>query len=81
MKGGWQVGTVLHLSQSSGNLILKAKKKAKIGEVVTDSKGERIGVVFDLFGPVGDPFISVKPSIKDPNRLIGEELFLRSKRK
>jgi RNA-binding protein len=49
--------------------------------VVTDSKGERIGVVFDLFGPVGDPFISVKPSIKDPNRLIGEELFLRSKRK
>ena len=75
MKSRMRVGTVLHLSSSSGNLILKAESDIKIGEVILDSTGSTIGTVFDLFGPVSGPFVSVKPRIQYPERLQGETLF------
>jgi RNA-binding protein len=76
-----RVGTALHISRSSGNLILKAENNAKIGDPVFNSGGKKVGLIFDIFGPVKTPFISVRPRIKDPERLVGEPLFLgRSKR-
>jgi len=75
------LGTTLHLSRSSRNLILKAENKVKMGEAVLDSVGKRIGTVFDLFGPISNPFVAVKPGIDDPERYVGEPLFLgRSRR-
>lgn len=75
------MGTVLHISSSSGNLILEAKGDAKIGEAVFDDDDMKIGAVFDLFGPVSDPFVAVKPRIGDLDRLIGKDLFLRKRRR
>jgi RNA-binding protein len=76
-----RVGTALHISRSSGNLILKAENNSKIGDPVFNSGGKKVGLIFDIFGPVKTPFISVRPRIKDPERLVGEPLFLgRSKR-
>jgi RNA-binding protein len=76
-----RVGTALHISRSSGNLILKAENNVKIGDPVFNGGGRRVGLIFDIFGPVKTPFISVRPRIKDPERLVGEPLFLgRSKR-
>jgi RNA-binding protein len=76
-----RVGTALHISRSSGNLILKAENNAKIGDPVFNSGGKKVGLIFDIFGPVKTPFISVRPRIKDPEKLVGEPLFLgRSKR-
>lgn len=72
-----RLGAVLHVSKSSGNLILKMSRDAKIGDAVTDSKGKRIGVVFDIFGPVETPYASVKTGRKDSERFIGKDLFLR----
>jgi len=71
------LGAVLHVSKSSGNLILKMSRDARIGDAVTDSKGKRIGVVFDIFGPVENPYASVKSGMKDPKRIVGKDLFLR----
>ncbi len=76
MKSRRPVGTVLHLSNSSGNLILEAGAEVKIGEAVLDASGKSIGTVFDLFGPVSSPFVAVKPRVKDPERLLGETLYL-----
>lgn len=76
MKSRRPVGTVLHLSSSSGNLILEAGVEVKIGEAVLDAGGKSIGTVFDLFGPVSGPFVAVKPRVKDPERLLGEMLYL-----
>jgi RNA-binding protein len=76
MKSRNRVGSILHISSSSGNLILRAERQVKIGENVANSKGKRIGQVFDIFGPVEAPFISVKTRIKDPEKLLGEDLFL-----
>jgi rRNA processing protein Gar1 len=74
-----RVGTVLHLSSSSGNLILKAEGDVKIGETILDSTGSMIGTVFDLFGPVSGPFVAVKPRIQYPEKLQGETLFHKRK--
>jgi RNA-binding protein len=76
-----RVGTALHISRSSGNLILKAENNVKIGDPVLNGSGKKVGLIFDIFGPVKTPFISVRPRIKDPEKLVGEPLFLgRSKR-
>lgn len=75
MKKGNRIGTVMHISKSSRNLILESSRNAKIGETVTDSRGKRVGVVFDVFGPVDSPYASVRTRIKNPEQLIGTELF------
>jgi rRNA processing protein Gar1 len=75
MKKGNQIGTVMHISKSSKNLILESSRNAKIGETVTDSNGKRVGVVFDIFGPIDSPYASVRTRVKNPESLIGAELF------
>ena len=81
MKKGNRIGTVMHISKSSGNLILESGRNAKIGETVTDSKGKRVGVVFDVFGPVESPYASVRTRVKNPEHLIGADLFSGQMRK
>ena len=81
MKPENRVGTVLHLSRSSGNLILKAENESRIGDPVLDSKGNKMGKVFDLFGPVSNPYLAVRPSVGQPEQYLGHALFLRKRRK
>jgi len=81
MKKGNGIGKVMHISKSSRNLILESSRNAKIGETVTNSKGKRVGVVFDVFGPVDSPYASIRTRIKNPESLIGVELFSRKKKK
>jgi len=64
-----RIGYVLHIS-SSGNAILKAEKLPRIGDKVVDEKMKPMGTVFDIFGPVSSPYVSVKANIEDPDRLI-----------
>ena len=76
-----RVGTVLHLSRSSGNLILKVENEPRIGDTVFDHKGNKMGKVFDLFGPVSSPYLAVRPSVGQPEQYLGKALFLRKRRK
>jgi len=71
-----RVGSVLHISHSSGNLILKSKSDVKIGETIRDNKGKRVGTIFDIFGPVSDPYISIKTRTSNPERLVGTALYV-----
>lgn len=80
MKAKDRVGIVSHISKSSGNLILRAERDVNIGDTILDSKGKRIGNIFDVFGPVEAPFLAVKSRIKDPEKLIGKGLFLGRKK-
>ena len=81
MKSTRGLGTVSHLSNSSGNLILKAEAKVKIGEPAYAEGGRQIGVVFDLFGPVTNPFVAIRPRVKNPERYVGEPLYLGNKKR
>jgi RNA-binding protein len=81
MKQRNRVGTLSHISSSNGNLILRAERQVRIGEAIADSKGKQIGQVFDVFGPVEAPFIAVKTRMKDPEKLIGMDLFTGRKKR
>jgi len=78
MKGFDRIGVATHLSFSSGNLILNAERQVRIGEPVHNSKKRKVGVVFDFFGPVSSPFISVRLEVDGVERYVGEPLYIRS---
>jgi RNA-binding protein len=71
------IGVVEHLSIGSGNLILRAEREVKIGEVVLDNKKKKIGTVFDFFGPVSSPFISIRPTVENPEKYVGKPLYIK----
>ena len=81
MESKKRLGTVLHISRSSSNLILDSAGEARIGETVQDTKGKKIGIIFDIFGPIANPFIAIKPSIEIPERLLGKPLYVRDRRR
>jgi len=55
-----RLGTVLHVS-SHKNLIIRAEFFPKINSVVLTKRLKKIGVIYDVFGPVKSPYISVRP--------------------
>ena len=70
-----RLGKVLHLSNNK-NLVLKTKLKLKTQTVVLDSTLTPIGKIQDVFGPVADPYVSIKPVVKNPKRYVGRVLYL-----
>ena len=72
------IGSVMHVSKSTGQLIVRAKEEASIGDFVYDSKRKRVGVVFDFFGPVDAPYIAVKPH-GEASSFVGAELFVEER--
>jgi RNA-binding protein len=75
------IGTVIHVSKSTGQLILLAKNEVSIGDFVYDGKRKRVGAVFDFFGPVNAPYIAVKPHDGTISHLEGIELFVEDNRR
>jgi rRNA processing protein Gar1 len=66
---------VLHLS-SNKNLILKTRLNLKLQTTVVDSRLISVGKIQDIFGPVVDPYVSIKPSVKNPTKYVGRVLYL-----
>jgi rRNA processing protein Gar1 len=50
---------------------------------VVNKKSENIGIVKDVFGPVGEPYVTVKPrkDIENPESLVGQMLYLYKKKR
>ncbi|MFQ6065357.1 MAG: Gar1/Naf1 family protein [Candidatus Bathyarchaeia archaeon] len=69
-----RIGCVLHIGPSK-NAILKSEKLPRIGDKVVNEKLEPVGIVFDIFGPVISPYVSVKTQREDPGRLVGHVLY------
>jgi len=66
-----RLGKILHFS-SSRSLIVKCDESrfVKLGTRVCDSKLREVGSVQDLFGPVGSPYVSVRPSVPSPAKFV-----------
>ena len=73
-----RLGVVVHVSMNSRNLIVKAETTPRVGDPVFDSKLRRVGVVFDILGPVSNPYVSAKPEVDNPERYVGKPLYLTS---
>ncbi len=65
-----RLGKVLHLSKNK-NLILRTKNKVKTKIPVLNEELRQVGVIFDVFGPIHNPYVSIKPTINNPEQYVG----------
>jgi RNA-binding protein len=70
-----RLGLILHVSPSK-NMIVKVEKISKIGETVVDENLKPVGKVFDLIGPVSSPYLSIRPVVSDPERLVNKPVYV-----
>jgi len=69
-----RIGRTLHIS-SNKNIILKAESLPKLGDKVVDENLRSVGMVFDIFGPVSSPYISVKTAVEESHHLVDHILY------
>jgi len=56
-------------------MILKAESLPRIRDRVVDEKLRPVGTVFDIFGPVSSPYVSVKTEMDDLHRLVNRVFY------
>ncbi len=66
----------VHSVSPSQNVLVKTDKAPKMGAEVVDENLQVIGKVFDIIGPVSAPYAIVKPTVRDPAKLAGKQLYL-----
>jgi len=69
------MGKVLHIT-SDKNIILKAENHVQIGAKVVDENLKPVGKIFDIFGPVSSPYVSVKAETENLDSFIGRTLYV-----
>jgi RNA-binding protein len=72
-----RLGKILHLSNSK-KLILKTKAPVRLGTTVLTAKRKPVGRVFDIFGPIKNPYIAIEPSVNDPDRYVDRVLYIHT---
>ncbi len=70
-----RLGRITNISPS-GNAIVKAENPPKIGSEVVDENLIVVGKVFDIIGPVSAPYAVIKPSVKEPVKLVNKPVYL-----
>jgi rRNA processing protein Gar1 len=69
------LGRISNVSPS-GNAIVKAENPPKIGSEVVDENLNVVGRVFDIIGPVSAPYAVIKPSTREPTKLLNKPVYL-----
>jgi rRNA processing protein Gar1 len=70
-----KLGRVRALTPSK-NIIVKTEKAPKIGSEVVDENLNVIGKVFDIIGPVSAPYAVVKPTVREPAKIVNKPVYL-----
>ncbi|MFW9788183.1 MAG: H/ACA ribonucleoprotein complex subunit GAR1 [Candidatus Thorarchaeota archaeon] len=76
-----RLGKVLHISKR-GSIILRTDKTPPTGtrSMVLDKKAREVGEIIDVFGPVKEPYVAVRPKRDfDVSNLVGQMLYLKKK--
>ncbi len=60
-----EVGRIIHIAMS-GRLIVKLDKEINPGQIVFDEKGNNVGKIIELIGPVNSPYASIEINNKNP---------------
>ncbi|MGQ9719911.1 MAG: H/ACA ribonucleoprotein complex subunit GAR1 [Candidatus Jordarchaeum sp.] len=71
-----RLGKPLHQTPR-GDLILRVNFTPRIGSKVVNKEMREVGQIFDIFGPVKTPYVSVKPQVepKIAEKLVDEVLY------
>ncbi len=70
-----RLGRITNVSPS-GNIILKADNPPKLGSEVVDENLNAVGRVFDIIGPVSAPYAVIKPTVREPAKLVNKPVYL-----
>ena len=70
-----RLGRVRALTPSK-NMVVKTEKAPKIGSEVVDESLNVVGKVFDIIGPVSAPYAVVKPTVREPAKLVNKPVYL-----
>ena len=70
-----RLGKVSNVTPSR-NMVVKTENSPKMGFEVVDENLNVVGKVFDIIGPVSAPYAVIKPSIKEPEKLLNKPLYL-----
>ena len=70
-----RLGVVENLSYD-GTVLIRSDFAPPYGTAVVDRKGTKLGTVMKVFGPVKQPFTTLRPSGKPAMGLLGTEVFL-----
>jgi RNA-binding protein len=70
-----RLGRVVNVTPSQ-NVVIKTEKTPRIGASVVDETLQTVGKVFDIIGPVTSPYAVVKPTVREPMRLVNKQLYL-----
>jgi RNA-binding protein len=60
----------------SRNLIVKTENPPKMGCEVVDENLNVVGQVFDIIGPVSSPYAVIKPTVREPEKLVNKPVYL-----
>ena len=70
-----RLGRVSNVTPSR-NIIVKTENTPKMGAEVVDENLKVVGKVFDIIGPVSAPYAVVKPTIREPDKLVNKPVYL-----
>ena len=70
-----KLGRIRALTPSK-NMIVKSEQAPRIGSEVVDENLNIIGRVFDIIGPVSAPYAVVKPTVREPSKLLNKPVYL-----
>jgi RNA-binding protein len=76
-----RLGTVLHIS-NRGSIIVRTEKVPPMGNksIVFDKRAQEIGIIVDVFGPVKNPYLAIRPKEEiDPKKFVGQVLYMHKK--
>jgi RNA-binding protein len=69
---------VLHVTKRG--IVLQAEQTPKLGVPVYNGERKRVGQVWDVFGPIGNPYVLIRPAQEAGEHLPAlaeKELFIR----
>jgi rRNA processing protein Gar1 len=70
-----KLGRVRALTPSK-NMIVKTDKAPRIGSEVIDENLNVVGKVFDIIGPVSAPYAVVRPTVREPAKILNKPVYL-----
>jgi rRNA processing protein Gar1 len=70
-----KLGRVRALTPSK-NMIVKTEQAPRIGSEIVDENLNVVGKVFDIIGPVSAPYAVVKPTVREPAKLLDKPVYL-----
>jgi RNA-binding protein len=57
-------------------MIMKVENVPRIGEIVVDESLKPVGKVFDILGPVSSPYVSIRSTARDPEKMVNRPVYV-----